>query len=399
MKLKHFFFVSLLCTLALGLASCDDGNGDISGDGNNEMSAQNNRLTQSEYNLLSFYVNDIVIFTYNNLANKAIAFKQKVDVLVQDLSDANVQAACEAWRDAREDWEYSEAFLFGTASDQHIDPHMDSWPLDNTRLAAILASNTFSSIDDPEERADFLRENYNNAMMGFHAAEYVIFAGGAAKSASLITSEQLAYLQAVALVLAEDCCRLKAGWSGESGLTAAQKEIYARISDDYGVNDRCGFQMLQAGQVASKYASFTDAVTEILGGCQDIINEVGTSKMEDPIAKNSVLEVESWYSWNSIDDFQNNIRGVIAAYTGKNSAGPSVQSLVKAKNSALDNKIVSQCNQAIQFLENIRADYGSYRNLVATLGSDGHNDANVSGAQAALADVNDALGVAMGYEY
>ena len=399
MKLKHFFFGSLLSIFAIGFSSCDDGNGDNPGTDSDTMSAQNNRLTQSEYDLLSYYVNDIVIYTYNNLANKAITFKEKVDALVQTPSDANVQAACEAWRSAREDWEYSEAFLFGTASDQHIDPHMDSWPLDNTRLAALLASNTFSDIDDPEERADFLRENYNNAMMGFHAAEYVIFASGAAKSASLITSEELAYLQAVALVLAEDCCRLKAGWSGESGLTSAQREIYDRISEDYGVNDRCGFQMLQAGQVASKYASFTDAVTEILGGCQDIINEVGTTKMEDPIAKNSVLEVESWYSWNSIDDFQNNIRGVIAAYTGKNSAGPSVQSLVKAKNSALDNKIISQCNNAINFLEGIRTTYGSYRNLVSSLGSNGHNDPNVSGAQAALADVNDALGVAMGYEY
>lgn len=399
MKLTKIFMCGLMGCMVASLSACDDGNGDNGNGQDNNMSAENNLLTVQEYNLLNYYVNNIVISTYDALANKAIVFLDKVNTLVDNRTDANVVAACEAWRNAREDWEYSEAFLFGTASDQHIDPHMDSWPLDNAQLATLLSANTFSSIADAEDRADFLRESYGNSMMGFHAAEYVIFTGGHEKAASAITAEEYAYLQAVALVLAEDCCRLKAGWSGESGLSNAQAAIYERISDDYGVNDRCGYQMLQAGQRASKYSSFTDAVVEILGGCQDIINEVGTTKMEDPIAKNSVLEVESWYSWNSIDDFQNNIRGVVAAYTAKNGAGPSVQSLVKAKNSALDNRIISKCNEAIQFLENIRTQYGSYRNLVATLGSNGHNDANVAGAQAALVEVNNALGTAMGYEY
>lgn len=38
-------------------------------------------------------------------------------------SDAMISAACNSWKDARQDWEWSEAFLFGVAGDKAIDPH------------------------------------------------------------------------------------------------------------------------------------------------------------------------------------------------------------------------------------------------------------------------------------
>ena len=401
---KKIFFPAVFCLLSLGFAACSDDEEETPAAGTSPsgevMSSQNPLLTASQYGLLDDYVNNVVISTYSALLNASIDFYDKVNVLLAARTQDNVDAACKAWRSAREQWELSEAFLFGTASESQIDPHMDSWPLDNTQLARLLASNTFSSITGgAEARADLLRSNYGNSLMGFHAAEYVIFENGNPKAVAKISDEEYAYLQATALVLAEDCARLKAGWTGEEGLQGRESEIYNRIADDYGISKNYGQSMLRTGQQGSIYTGFSVAICEILGGMSDITDEVGNTKMENPIAKNSVLEVESWYSWNSLDDFENNLLGVRMAYTANNGAGLSVRQLVQAKSMAIDNTIMTNIETAITALEGIRAAYGSYRTLIEQRGSAAKQDANVVKAQAALADLTDALVAAQGYYY
>lgn len=390
---------ALLATALLGMTTGFTACSDEDAADSVEYAPENSELTVSQYGLLEYYVNDVVISTYSRLATEAIGLMDKVNALEKNRTQSNVDAACDAWRAAREQWELSEAFLFGTASDSEIDPHIDSWPLDNLQLGRLLSSNTFSSVEDPKDRADMLRDAYGNAMMGFHAAEYVLFEGGTSKDVTKITEEEMAYLQASAIVLAEDCVRLKLGWAGEAGLNERESEIVESLPETAEITKNFGEFMLNAGQKGSIYTSFNACIAEILGGCADIIDEVGTAKMEDPIAKNSVLEVESWYSWNSIDDFQNNIRGVRLAYTSNNGAGPSVRDLVRAKDSELDARIMSLMETAINALENIRTQYGSYRQLVAALGSNGHDDANVTAAQEALAELNNALMKAQGLNY
>lgn len=396
--------LALACGATICFTSCSDS--DNNGGDDTEKSPHNSALTVPQYDLLDHYVNDIVISTYNDMAAHSVQFLDCVNALASCVGTTSekqekLDAACAAWRETRAAWEISEAFLFGTASESKIDPHMDSWPLDNNQLSNLLKSNTFSSVNNPEDRATLLRDNYNNNLMGFHAAEYIIFADGASKKLNTtpITAEEMAYLQATALVLAEDCIRLKTGWAGTEGLTSREQEIYERIEDDWGISANYGYYMLQTGQMGSIYVSFNNSVNQILEGCSTISNEVGTEKMENPIAKNSVLEVESWYSWNSIDDFQNNIRGIEYVYTGKykGTAGRSIQQLLQAENEALDKRIMDNIEITIEALENIRTEYGSYRQLIAVKGSQAKNDANVIKAQTALKDLTKALGEVSNY--
>ena len=144
--MKKIFFPAVLCLLSLGFAACSDdeeepaaASASASGEA---MSSQNPLLTESQYGLLDYYVNQVVISIYSALLNASIDFYDKVNVLLAARTQDNVDAACKAWRSAREQWELSEAFLFGTASESQIDPHMDSWPLDNTQLARLLASSS-----------------------------------------------------------------------------------------------------------------------------------------------------------------------------------------------------------------------------------------------------------------
>jgi len=129
------------------------------------------------------YVNAVVLPTYKELAslnatlyNKCVAFKNNP-------SDAAFEACCEAWIDARQPWESSEAFLFGPVADKGLDPNMDSWPLDQVGIVNILKSSKFSDLnwsgvydEDNEEIAAA------QSLRGFHTLEFLIFKDGQARS-------------------------------------------------------------------------------------------------------------------------------------------------------------------------------------------------------------------------
>lgn len=74
---------------------------------------------------------------------------------------------------------------------------------------------------------------------------------------------------------------------------------------------------------ASGYSSANACVQQIIEGCIDIANEVGTAKIGEPYdywtagRKNQALyAVESWYSWHSRDDYKNNILSIANSVLG-----------------------------------------------------------------------------------
>lgn len=72
------------------------------------------------------------------------------------------------------------------------------------------------------------------------------------------------------------------------------------------------------------FKSTIECVQQIIDGCVDIANEVGTSKIGDPYNKykagkttEALYAVESWYSFHSRDDYKNNILSIANSLTGK----------------------------------------------------------------------------------
>lgn len=66
-----------------------------------------------------------------------------------------------------------------------------------------------------------------------------------------------------------------------------------------------------------------DCVEQMIDGCADIANEVGTAKIGDPFnlymsgdTKRALYAVESWYSWHSREDYANNILSIRNSYCG-----------------------------------------------------------------------------------
>lgn len=112
------------------------------------------------------------------------------------------------------------------------------------------------------------------------------------------------------------------------------------------------------------YASALSCVNEIVEGCADIANEVGTAKIGDPYnlyvsgeVQKALYAVESWYSWHSRDDYTNNIHSIRNSYFGSldgYTVSPnSLSALMAEVNPDLDNEVKDAITAAINAIQAI----------------------------------------------
>lgn len=287
-------FLLLLAMLTISSCSSDD---------NNDITTN----TAEVKAMLTDYVNNVVRLTYHNLADATIELEKACETLQSSKTQANVKSATATWLKARKYWEQSEAFLYGPATLRGIDPHIDSWPLDKTNLDNLLGNATLMA----NFNSDYATNNLTGGLLGFHALEYVLFRDGTARSVSDISDNELKYAVGVAGDLELQCITLEAAWSGLSNVTTAKQKI---LNDaEVYLDTNWGDNVINAGEAGSTYKTQKEAILEIIQGekgCRGIANEVGNTKITDPVNSGNVLDVESWYSWNSKEDFQDNIRGV-----------------------------------------------------------------------------------------
>ena len=144
--MKKYLFLSGLLALSLSFTACsddDDPTPSPTPEPVDEVSITVDQLAAA----VNQYVDAVVVPTYADLQNKNVALHNAVTTFRQNPTDANFKAACEAWLSAREPWESSEAFLFGPVADKGLDPNMDSWPLDQEAIVAILNSQDWAEME------------------------------------------------------------------------------------------------------------------------------------------------------------------------------------------------------------------------------------------------------------
>ena len=126
--------------------------------------------------IIKNYVDVVVVPTYELLVTRNVALNTAVRNLANNPSSANFELAANAWMQAREPWEMSEAFLFGPVADLGLDPNMDSWPLDAAALKNILNNGNFQELEwegefDEEDETISAAQN----VRGFHTLEFLLF--------------------------------------------------------------------------------------------------------------------------------------------------------------------------------------------------------------------------------
>ena len=325
-------FVATL-VMSASMVSCD----------NNSTTTEDDGIDENAKAIVQNYVDQVVVSTYKSLADASMELLDACQAIQENKDQAHVQAACDKWIEARKYWELSEAFLYGAAADYNIDPSIDSWPLMKSQLDILL-----ENIKNPNYILDVANLGYG--LKGFHAIEYVIFRDGKARDVAEITADELTLGAAVAENLSAQCIRLEASWAGLDNVTKAKQDILAEAELE--PTNNYGEELVNAGLPGNtKYKTQKAAFEEILTGATDIDDEVGNTKISDPCNSGNVLDVESWYSWNSITDFTDNIRSVRNAYYGTldgSVSATSVSSYIAGKNSALDTKLKSAIDLAIK---------------------------------------------------
>ena len=344
--------------LAMAMAACggdddagDTGDpGDAGGDGSGAIDSQ----------ILVDFADQVVVPTYAFLDERSAALDSAAGALGDDPSEDNLAAARQAWSDMRVPWEESEAFLFGPVSAQGWDPAMDSWPLNKDDLDAVLASG--------EELNQELISNLPETQKGFHTVEYLLWGDGGARTADQLTDRELEYLLALTEELTRITGELTTSWTeGVSGQTA-YREVFTTAGEP--------------GNGA--YPSLGAAVQEMLGGMSGICDEVANGKIADPYRQRDPDLVESQYSFNSLDDFADNIRSVLNVYTSDFPAGGTegrgLDEVVAERDQALDQRFRSEVQAAIDALGEIPS---PFREAI----TDPANDDVIEAAQQAIRTV------------
>ena len=313
-------------------------------------------------NIIEQYVDHTIAPTYSSLAAKSAQLVDALEDLQESRTDANVAAACNIFLEARAQWEMSEAFLFGPAGDFGIDPHIDSWPLDESAFNTLMNSPAMIEALDGDDGDVVAGERLGNALLGFHGIEYILFSNGQPKSAAQITDNEMIYVVAVAGDLRNRCFQLEVSWLG-SKAPADHREVVEELELNctVGNGNSFGTNMRNAGQAGSTYSSRAAAIMEIVDGCAAIADEVGTSKIGKPHNGEDVTYIESPYSQKSIQDFYDNIISVQNAYmggvAGQRNAEHSVQAFVNQLNPDLDARVQSAINNALTKIQNMQAPF------------------------------------------
>lgn len=326
--------------------------------------------------VLTNLVSNVIVPTYTDLANDVEDLEKTLNGLtVSTITQAQIDKACADFKAARQHWERSEAFLGGAASDFSIDPTIDSWPLDRAELLDYFKGGMTAEIED------------ESTILGFHALEFILFRNGQNRKVSELQgndtyknfesisgADELKYAQQVCKLLKERCFQLQVAWEGEKNAdrTAVVKDAGLSYQTENGLS--YGENLVKAGIVGSKstFPSLKDAIAQVLsddeGSCVAICNEVGTAKIANPFTNGDIAYVESPYSYNSITDFQDNVRSIrnvwLGSLNGYAAQGSFHSFFAAVQQNGINTKVEDAFNSAINNIGNMPAPFVKYSSVI-----------------------------------
>ena len=307
-------------------------------------------------------------------------------------TQAALDQACADWKLARADWEQSEAFLFGAADIYSIDPHTDTWPVAANDLADVLRDEKAMSTLD-----NFIK-TANAGILGYHGLEYVLFRQGQPRQISQITNLEYNYICTVAKDLYHATATLEAAWDSQERNAERHQIALSYVATHLAIDDNgnqqgnlAGFQNFGKAfkhPGTGEWATALEATQEIISGCQDIIGEVGDSKIGLPYTGQDATYIESPYAYNSITDFYDNIVSCKNALFGQVAATtPHEKSLIYFCQNAGNATLTSQANDVVAKLDAALAKIKAMRAPFALY----YSDASCKVAIDALGQLDEAL--------
>lgn len=340
---------------------------------------------------------EVVYQNYGAALDTAVALKTAIDTFVSEPSQANLDAAKEAWLAARIPYGQTEAFRFqdGPIDDENgPEGQLNAWPLDEQFIDYVEGADTAGIVNDTsieitKDRLAGLTEGGEGDVLGvgaafdpdkaistgYHAIEFLLWgqdlsaAGpGARPWQDYLTTVDAthpngdrrgAYLQTVAELLVDDLTFLVAAWAPDGDNYRA-----TFVASDPDVAIRT---ILTAIAILSK-------------------GELGGERMDVALDSLDQEDEHSCFSDNTHVDIAMNAKGVENVYLGRYGSydGVGIDELVDAADPAVNEKMKELLSTSLAMIDEIPAPFDQ---AIATNGSDDWN--RVSAAVDALFDQGD----------
>ena len=280
----------------------------------------------SQADVIANVARTVIVGTYADLADKTTELFEDVAALNLSSSEDNLVEAQQAWRRASSAWEQSEAFLFGPVETMGIEPMLDSWPVDLSGIDTVLTGG--------DSLTSGFVSNLDGALKGFHTIEFLLFGEENDKVAADLTAREKEYLAAATENLASTARTLSDAWAAGAGNHVAE---FLNI-------DGSGIYLNEAG-----------ALQELIRGMSAIAVKASNIKISDPFSASNAELVESQFSFNTLMDLADNIRGIENIYIGRylDQDGPGLNDLVRRDNPDLDDRIRAAISSAIAGIRGI----------------------------------------------
>jgi predicted lipoprotein len=292
--------------------------------------ANNGKLTSQ---IVSDFADKVVIPTNQLFSQRAKELSSAIDTFVKTPNDQTLKTARDAWVAARGAWEQSESFTFGPADSLGYDGALDTWPVNETDVQAVLKSQDRLTPDYISQLKDTEK--------GFHAIEYLLFGKNQTKKAANFNPRELEYLQALGTDFSKVADELLASWNkGVEG-----KPAYREVIATAGESGNSSYPTLQAG------------VQEMLQGKIDSLDEVANEKIGKPLETKDVKLFESRFALNTLKDLKSNVKGAQNVYLGTfpdaNTTGSSLSNYIASVKPDVDAKVKSEFQASLEALEKI----------------------------------------------
>lgn len=341
--------------LSLGAGGCGDDTatgGGGSGGGNGGGSS----LTDEEIQpAVDAYANNVHL-NYEVALDKAKDLQAAVQAFLDEPSQETLEAARQAWLDARPDYLESEVFRFygGPIDDEDSGPEgrINGWPLDEFYIDYVEGMDTAGIINDPANFPEITKEviaeanedgGEKNLSAGYHAIEFLLWGqdsdpdgpgarpftdyvvGGTAAN----QERRAAYLSAVTELLIEDLESVELAW--EPGVSGSFGESF-------------------------KAAQPSESLLDMLIGMGSLAGaELATERMNNAYQERDQEEEHSCFSDNTHIDHLHDLIGIENVYYGRfgGNDGVGIDELVAKVDPELDQRMQADLAAAHAAIEDI----------------------------------------------
>jgi predicted lipoprotein len=356
-------FIQAICiaiTLSVGVMGCGTESSGPPTATTPALNSANATSVDFDVKILSNFVDNVVIPNHMSFATQAKSLAAALDTLAKAPNEANLKAAQSAWREARAPWEQSEGFAFGPATFAGYDGALDSWPVNENDFKAMLASSTSLN-------AERIR-NMSETEKGFHVIEYFLFGSQNNRQVSDLKPRDLQYVKLLGQAFATTANDLLQSWTKGGDGRPAYREVFVTAGKESNV----------------AYPTVSAAMSEMIQGMLDSLDEVANEKMHEPFVKKDSKLAESRFSQHTLTDMKHNIQGAqniyLGSFTGSNGSANGLSTLVAQTQPDMDVTVKAQFQTAMTAMEKIPAPF-------ETAIQDPQSAASIEAAVAAINEV------------